>query len=155
VDALPEDVEVAVANATIQQNAFLFCRYSIAVLIWAALIVQSLWLLALVLFILALSAFLTVRRAPMVWLYTSTLGALIPSRDVVLDVDAMRFAHTLGAVLATISIALVYWSVPGAWYFVGAFAVLKTVSAFGFCPASKLYGCVIKDGGCCALTARR
>jgi hypothetical protein len=144
-----------VENVTIQQNAFVFCRYSIAVLIWVALIFQSAWLLVLVLFILALSAVLTVRRAPMVWLYTTTLGAFIPSKDVVLDVDAMRFAHTLGAVLAAISIALVYWGSPAAWYFVGAFAVLKTISAFGFCPASKLYGCVIKDGGCCALTAKR
>jgi hypothetical protein len=38
---------------------------------------------------------------------------------------------------------------------VAAFGVLKTVSALGFCPASKLYGCVIKEGGCCALTGKR
>jgi hypothetical protein len=148
-------VEVTVDNATIQNNAFLFCRYSIAVLVWLALILHSVWLLVLTLLILALSALLKVRRAPMVWLYTNTLGRVIPSKDVVLDVSAMRFAHTLGAGLALISIALVALGVPGAWFFVAAFAVLKSVSALGFCPASKLYGCVIKGGGCCALTARR
>lgn len=142
-------------NVTIQNNAFVFCRYSIATLIWLALILHSLWLLVLTLLILALSALLRVRRAPMVWLYTNTLGRFIPSRPVVLDVSAMRFAHALGALLSLISIALVVWHSPAAWYFVAAFAVLKSVSALGFCPASKLYGCVIKGGGCCALAARR
>ena len=142
-------------NVTIQNNAFVFCRYSIAVLVWLALLFHSVWLLAAVFVILALSALLKVRRAPMVWLYTNTLGRVVPSRDVILDVSAMRFAHTLGAVLALVSTALVVWASPAAWYFVAAFAVLKSVSALGFCPASKLYGCVIKGGGCCALAAKR
>jgi len=142
-------------NVTIQDNAFVFCRYSIAILVWLALLLKSLGLLVVVLVILALSALLKVRRAPMVWLWTNTLGRVIPSKDVVLDVDAMRFAHTLGTVLAAVSVVLVWWGSPGAWYFVLAFAALKTVSAFGFCPASKLYGCVIKGGGCCALTGKR
>lgn len=146
---------MSVENATIQNNAFLFCRYSIAVLVWLSLFLHSLWLLGLTFAILALSALLKVRRAPMVWIYTNTLGRFVPSRDVILDVSAMRFAHTLGAALALISIALVSLGVPGAWFFVAAFAVLKSVSALGFCPASKLYGCVIKGGGCCALAAKR
>lgn len=142
-------------NMTVQNNAYLFCRYSVAVLVWAALFLQSLWLLVASFVILALSAALKVRRAPMVWLYTQTLGRFIPSRDVILDVSAMRFAHTLGAVIALVAIALVSMESPGAWYFVLAFAVLKTVSAVGFCPASKLYGCVVKGGGCCAITGKK
>ena len=142
-------------NVTIQNNAFVFCRYSVAVLVWIALFAKSIWVLGLVFVVLALSALLKVRRAPMVWLYTRTLGRLVPSKDVVLDVEAMRFAHTLGAVLALVSVLLVWWGSPGAWYFVIVFAALKSVSAFGFCPASKLYGCVVKGGGCCALAAKR
>jgi len=142
-------------NVTVQNNAFLFCRYSIAVLVWLALILQSIWLLALALVILGLSAWLKVPRAPMIWIWTNTLGRVVPSREVVLDVKAMRFAHTIGTAMAAISIALVALNVPGAWWFVGAFALLKTVSALGFCPASKLYGCVIKGGGCCAIAAKR
>lgn len=142
-------------NVTVQNNAFVFCRYSIAVLVWLALIFQSIWLLVVAFLVLGLSAWLKVPRAPMIWIYTNTLGRLIPSKDVILDVKAMRFAHTLGTVLAAVSIALVYAHSPAAWYFVGAFALLKSVSAFGFCPASKLYGCVIKGGGCCALAGRR
>lgn len=143
------------SNVTVQNNAFLFCRYSIAALIWLALIFESLWLLVAVFVILALSALLTVRRAPMIWLWTNTLGRVFPSSEVVLEVDAMRFAHSLGAVLALVSVALVWRGTAIAWWFVALFGLLKTVSALGFCPASKLYGCVIKEGGCCALTAKR
>ena len=143
------------SNVTVQNNAFVFCRYSIAALIWLALIFESIWLLVVVLVVLAFSAALTVRRAPMIWLWTNTLGRIIRSRDVVLDVDAMRFAHSLGAVLALVSVALVWRGNPIAWWVVALFGLLKTVSALGFCPASKLYGCVIKEGGCCALTAKR
>lgn len=143
------------SSVTVQDNAFIFCRYSIAVMIWLALIFESIWLLVAVLAILALSALVTVRRAPMIWLWTNTLGRIIPSKDVVLDVDAMRFAHSLGSVLALVSVALVWRGNAIAWWFVAAFGVLKTVSALGFCPASKLYGCVVKEGGCCALTGKR
>lgn len=142
------------SNVTIQNNAFVFCRYSIAAMIWLALIFQNVWLLALAFIVLALSALLTVRRAPMVLLWTYTLGRLIPSKDVVLDIKAMKFAHELGAVLALVSFALVWTNNPIAWYFVAAFGVLKTISALGYCPASKLYGCLVSEGGCCALTAR-
>lgn len=142
------------ANVTIQRNAFLFCRYSVALMVWAALVLRSVYLVAAVFVILALSAALTVRRAPMVWLYTQTLGRLIPSADEVLDVRAMRTAHALGAVLALVCLALVYQGTPIAWWVVGAFALLKTASAVGVCPAYKLYGCMAK-GGCCAMTSKR
>lgn len=142
------------ANVTIQRNAFLFCRYSVALMVWAALIFRNAYLLAAVFAILALSALLTVRWAPMVWLYTQTLGRVISSADVVLDTKAMRVAHTLGAVLALVCLALIYHESPLAWWVVGAFALLKTASAVGVCPAYKLYGCMAK-GGCCALTRKR
>lgn len=141
-------------NVTVQRNAFVFCRYSIALLIWAALVFRNLPLLVLAFVILSLSALLTVRRAPMIVLYTQTLGRFIKSRDVILDVRAMRVAHSLGAALAFISMVLVYLESPFAWWFVAAFAVLKTMSAVGFCPAYKLYGC-LSAGGCCALTGKR
>lgn len=142
-------------NVTIQRNAFLFCRYSVALMVWSALLFRSVWVLVAVFVILALSALLTVRRAPMVWLYTRTLGRFVRSADVVLDVRAMRTAHTLGALLALISISLVARESAFAWYFVGVFGVLKTLSAVGFCPAYKLYGCVMGGSGCCAFAARR
>jgi hypothetical protein len=145
---------VIVENVIVQRNAFIFCRYSIAILVWAALIFRNAYVLAAVFLILALSALLKVPRAPMVWLYSNTLGHHVDSADVVLDVRAMRVAHTAGAVLALVSLSLVYWNATLAWPFVAVFAVLKTASALGFCPAYKLYGCAVR-GGCCALTGKR
>ena len=141
-------------NVTVQRNAFIFCRYTVAVLVWAALVFQSTALLWVVLIILALSALLKVHHAPLVWLYTKTLGRWVKSPDVVLDVRAMRFAHTLGSVLALVSLSLVYRQSVYAWYFVAAFALLKTLSAVGLCPAYKLWGCATQ-GSCCALTPKR
>jgi len=143
-----------VENVTVQRNAFIFCRYTVAALIWSSLIFRTIWPLVAALVILALSALLKVHRAPLVWLYTQTLGRAIKSRDVVIDVRGMRVAHTMGTVLALIGVTLIWRESPVAWYFVALFAVLKTLSAVGLCPAYKLYGCV-KGGGCCALTGKR
>ncbi|HET6352019.1 MAG TPA: DUF4395 family protein [Coriobacteriia bacterium] len=140
--------------AIIQRNAFIFCRYSIAALIWVALLLQNIWVLLAVFVILLASALLTVRRAPMIMLWTWTLGRVLPSEEDVLDIRAMRFAHGMGAMLALISLSLVWHNNPLAWWFVGLFAILKTTSALGWCPAYKIYGC-LKEGGCCALTGKR
>ncbi len=144
-------------NVTIQRNAFLFCRYGVALMVWGALLFPTAraYLLGAVLVIMALSAALKVHRAPMVWVYTQTLGRIVPSRDVVLDVKAMRVAHGLGALLALVCLSLVLHEKPYAVYAIAAFAALKTASALGACPAYKLYGCVTKGGGCCALTGKR
>jgi hypothetical protein len=146
-----------VENVTIQRNAFLFCRYGVALMVWGALFVEGAraYLLGAVFVIMALSWALKVHRAPMVWIYTQTFGRFIPSKDVVLDVKAMRVAHGLGALLALICLSLVLRDSPLAIYFVIAFAALKTASALGACPAYKLYGCLTKGGGCCAITGKR
>ncbi len=140
---------------SIQSAAFVFCRYSIAILIWLALILRLKWLVVLVFLILAASAILTVGRAPMIMLYKYTLGKIFPSKYEMLDAKAMRFAHTLGSVLALLCIIFLYFvNDRVGWIIVFAFAILKSVSALGFCPASKLYSCAL-SGGCCALTKRR
>lgn len=134
--------------AIVQKNAFIFCRYSVAGLIWVSLLFQNIWVLLAVFVILLLSALLTVRRAPMIMLWTWTLGRVFPSEEDALDVKAMRFAHGMGAMLALIGLAMVWHGNPLAWWFVALFAVLKTVSAVGWCPAHKLYACLVKGGGC-------
>ena len=140
--------------AIVQRNAFIFCRYSVAALVWVALLLQNVWVLLAVFVILAASALLTVRRAPMILLWTRTLARFFPSEEDVLDIKAMRFAHGMGAMMALIGLSLVLHSTPFAWWFVGAFAILKTTSALGWCPAYKLWGCLAK-GGCCALTGKQ
>jgi len=135
-------------HAIVQRNAFVFCRYSVAALIWVAFALQNIWVLLAVFLVLLASALLTVRRAPMILLWTWTLGRIIPSPDEALDIAAMRFAHGMGATLAFIGLAMAWHGNPAAWWFVALFGMLKTVSALGWCPAHKLYACLIKGGGC-------
>ena len=146
-------------NVTIQNNAFIFCRYSLAVLCWLALILRGdvgFWLIVTVFVIMTISVILKVNRSPLVWLWTNTLGRVIPSKSVVLDVAGMRFAHGLAAILSLIAISLIWRGSPAAWWVVAALALLKTLSAVSACPAYKLYSCVIKGGGtCCGFTRKR
>ena len=131
--------------------AFVFCRYTIAILIWIALILKIKWIIVLVFFILLFSAILKVRKAPMILLYSYTINKIFPSKSELLDEKAMRFAHTLGSILALLSIVFLYFvNEKVGWIIVIVFAILKSISALGFCPASKLYSCAT-SGGCCAL----
>jgi len=137
---------------SVPKAAFAFCRYVIAILIWISLVLRIKCGIILVFVILVLSTILTVKWAPLVVIYTYTIDKLIHSRKELLDVKAMRFAHILGSVMALISLILLYFVNESiGWAFVLLFAILKTISAFGFCSASKLYGCIM-SGGCCALT---
>lgn len=140
--------------AIVQKKAFAFCRYSVTVLVWVAFALlvarmplASAAVLATVFLIMASSAALTVRRAPMILLWTHTFGRFVPSEDVVLDIRAMRFSHVLASILALVAAVWVGDQRPGAWVFVLFFALLKTFSAVGFCPAYKLWGCVMSGGG--------
>lgn len=138
--------------ARVPRPAFAFCRISVTVLLWAALGLHSVGLVIAVFFVLALSALLKVQRSPMIQLYQRTILRLFPTRDYeFLDVPAMRFAHGAGALMALAAIAAIRIAPQAGWYGLAAFCLLKTVSAFGFCPASKLFGC-LREGGCCALT---
>jgi len=138
---------------SIQSNAFLFCRIGITVILWLAFFLQAAWALWLAFAILALSALLGVDRAPMIVLYNVTLGKLMKSKQEMLDRSAMRFAHTMGTVFSAICLLLLYTLGPViAWRAVFLLAILKTISALGWCPASKLYTCA--TGGCCPLSRK-
>jgi len=134
-------------------HAFVFCRYSIAVLVWLACLLHSRWLLAAAAVLLGWSALAKVGRAPLILFYSKTLMRLHASPDEVLDETAMRFAHTLGTVFALVCLGIVWLWPPIGWRLTLLFALLKTVSALGFCPASKLFTCAT-NGSCCPLTKR-
>ena len=139
----------------IPRSAFAFCRWSLTGLLWLSLVTRQVWLLGAVVGILALSAILRVDRSPMVVLYRVTLGRLFPpSAFALMDVTAMRFAHGMGALLGTCVLIAILRHPRGGWVALAGFCLLKTISAFGFCPASKLFAC-LRKGGCCALTGNR
>ncbi|MBU0459071.1 DUF4395 domain-containing protein, partial [Patescibacteria group bacterium] len=138
----------------VQNNAFAFCRWSITIIIWCAFFLKLEWLVVLSFVILLISALTGVAHSPLIVIYTQTLGRIIPSKKVVLNKPAMRFAHSIGTLFALICLVLLYTApVAIAWRVVLIFAIIKTISAFGFCPASKFYTCMSK-GGCCAFSKK-
>jgi len=140
---------------SIPNAAFIFCRYSIALLVWLSFFLQSKVILAFVCLIFLLSAILKIKRAPMIWLYSVTFNKIKKSAEVMVDENAMCFAHTLGFLLSGICLLLVFLVYSnGVWYAVLGLALLKTVSAIGFCPASKLYDCLL-NGNCCVKKGKK
>lgn len=133
----------------ISKASFAFCRFSIAILVWLAFLLSSKIILAIICTIFLLSAILKVERAPMIWLYDQTIQRLYKPKEVVVNQDAIFFAHLAGTTLSAICLSVVsIFQTPAAWYVVLCFAILKTVSALGFCPATKLYDCTM-NGNCC------
>lgn len=145
---------IACKPVVVQRNAFHFCRSSLAVALWAALFLRQPWLVVASAVVLGLSAALTVGRAPMIVLYTTTLGRVWSGGTEVLDERAMRFAHTLGGAMCAICVGLIYTWPQGGYGFLVAVATLKTVGALGFCSAVRLYGCVNSDT-CCSWIGKR
>ncbi len=136
---------------SVLKHAFIFCRYGVAVLIWAAFFMKLKWLMAAVFAILFLSALLKVGRAPMILLYSHTINKIFRSEHYeVLNENAMRFAHVLGSALSLACVLTLYFfNERTGWVMVFFFAILKTISALGFCPASKLFDCAT-SGSCCS-----
>ena len=143
-----------VKPVSVPSAAFIFCRFTLALLIWASLIFHSKPLMIAVFILFALSAILKVRRAPLILLYSYTVNKIFKSPDEVLNEAAMRFAHIMGATFSLVCICLLYFAPPVfGWAAVLVFAIMKSISAFGYCPASKLYECM-SNGGCCAFTKK-
>lgn len=135
-------------------GSFAFCRWSLATLLWVALVAHQPWLVAATGLLLLASAVAGVRHAPMVMSWRWTADRIWPSRVVVLDERAMRFAHGLGAAFCGGTWALLGSAPRAGAVALVALALLKTIGAFGFCTASRLYTCAA-SGGCCGLARRR
>ncbi len=140
--------------ASVESGGFAFCRIGMMIIVWIAFLLKLKWLVAFSFVILLLSALLTVKKAPMIIFWKYTFGKLINGKIEILNVKAMRFAHSAGAILSGICVILLYFGFEKAgWVLTGIFAIMKTISALGFCPASKLYVCM-SSGTCCALSRK-
>jgi len=133
---------------SIPNGAFIFCRYGLAIMLWLAYFFRAEWVLLLVLIIFALSAALTVAKAPMILLYSYTVEKIKSSRQVIVNSYAIRFAHILATAFALVCVLLLHIGPNIGWRAVLVFAVIKSVSALGFCPASRLYECA-NGSSCC------
>ena len=139
----------------ISKHAFWFCKYSVALLLWIALVFKSKELIVVSFLVLLFSAIFKIRQAPLVVLYTYTLGKIIQSPKETLDEYGMRFAHSLGALLNFICLLLLYYgNFRLGWVFVFFVALAKTSGALGYCGGLKLYNCLSK-GGCCSFLSKK
>jgi hypothetical protein len=138
---------------SVSSGGFAFCRWGVMILVWLAFVFRIKELVLLSFVILLLSALLTVGRAPMIKIWDLTFGNFFKTGRDVLDVKAMRFAHSAGTLFSGICVLLLYLDSQFAWGVVLLFAVVKTISALGFCPASKVYSCM-SDGTCCAFSRK-
>ena len=145
---------VEVRPVEVPRNAFRFCRWGMAGVVWLAVGFQSPGLFAVSFLVLLASAALQVRRAPMIVLYRSTVERIWPSEVVILDARAMRFAHGLGALLNGVCLAVILGGFPTVgWFLAFGFAVIKTIGACGYCSGVRLYGCLTADT-CCRVLKR-
>jgi hypothetical protein len=124
-----------------------------ALIVWAGVIFHIQWLLAASAAVMGLSAILTVKRAPMVMLYSWTVERLRPSEKVVLDATGLRLAHVVAVLGIGIPLAFLQWGSPesavGAWRVLYALALFKTAGAMGFCAVSRAFTCMLGSGGSC------
>jgi len=149
------DCAVFIKPVAVPRAAFAFCRWTLAVALWAALLLRQPWLVAVTAVVLGVSALLGVGRAPLVVLWRITLHRVVPTGDVILNEHAMRFAHALGALLAAITYAFLLLAPPLGRAGLILLVAVKTIGALGFCPAGKLYECVAGGGGCCGVLGKR
>ena len=132
----------------ISSGAFWFCRISVAVLLWLGFFLREAWPVHLSSAILLASCVLGVNRAPLIVLYSGLEKMLFKTpRGTMVDINAMRFAHALGSGFALLCSLLLIFQFRYAWGVVLLFALLKSISAAGFCPAEKLFACA--GGRCC------
>ena len=133
----------------ISAHGFAWCRWGVAALVWLTLIFNTPGPLAVGTVILIFSALLKIRNAPMIWLHRVTLGRFIPGPSVVLDENAMAFAHGLGSVLAVLCLVLWYTApAPIPWAATAILGIAKAAGAAGYCSGVKLYQCMHSDTCC-------
>jgi hypothetical protein len=134
----------------VSKAAFIFCKTTIALILWAALIFQVKWLIFISFFLLAASALAGIQKAPLILLYTITINKLIPSAAEIIDEYGIRFAQSLGAAFNLLCLLFLYLiHEPTGWVIVLVVALLKTSGALGFCTGLKLYECLFR--GCCPI----
>jgi len=126
---------------SVSRNAFKFCRWTIALILWSSFLLKVKWLLAVNFLILSAGAVFKVRRSPLVILYGKTLGTWFPSEITEeLDENGIAFAQGLGAFIHVILILLVYvLNERIGWRVVFIIAIVKTLGALGYCTGLQIY----------------
>ena len=141
---------------SIPNASFVFCRYSVALILWISFITKNPIFVIIAMFIFIFSSIFSVKYSPMIWIYSLTFEKFFPSKYILLDIKAMRFIHFLAAFF-TLLILLVYYfiNISLAWKLLFLFSILKSITALGYCPADRLYKCLNSNGSCCAFLKKQ
>ena len=134
----------------VNKQSVAFCKYTIAGLLWLAVLADSIFLEYLVLAILLLSALVGVQRAPLVVLFDRTFARWVKGEEIYINRYSMRFAHFFGAGFCVVILITHYFLAPLVPLVLTVIlALLQTIASFGYCSAQKLYECVVCNSNCC------
>lgn len=142
------------SDVMISKNGFALCRFGVAGMVWYSVIDKTPYGLFAAFLILSISALLGVEKSPLIVLAQSIEKLLNnDSIKISLHRKGMRFAHTAGTLLSGISLMIWFFFPFAGWLATICFAILKSVSAVGLCPAERLYRCATSDS-CCTFVKR-
>lgn len=133
----------------VSKAGFAVCRYGVAGLVWYSVIDKTPYGLVAAFFVLSISALFGVEKSPLI-LLTQAIEKVLKkeSSKVPLFRKGIRFAHTAGTTISVIALLVWYFSSTAGWIVTICFALLKSVSAIGLCPAERLYRCATSDSCC-------
>lgn len=133
----------------ISKTGFAVCRYGVAALVWYSVIDKTPYGLIAAFLILGISALFGVANSPLILLTVAFEKILKKeSPKVPLFRKGIRFAHIAGTTIGGIALFIWYFFPTAGWIITICFALLKSVSAIGLCPAERLYRCVTSDSCC-------
>lgn len=134
---------------SISKGGFAFCRAIIASFVVLSVVPDlHLPMLVVTFAIMAISAILKVRRAPLILLYKYTIERFHPSGSIIVDENGIFFSHIVGAVFSVICLLVFRLNTVAGIIVTCLFAILQISAACGFCSALKLYTCMV-GGNCC------
>ena len=103
---------------TISNSAFNFCKYTMAIILWFSVILKSELLLAIAFIVLIISAIAKVEKSPLVLFYNNTFDKIFKYKEIIIEENAICFAHTVGAVFSGVALILIQFLSPvSGWIF--------------------------------------
>ncbi|MEI7579719.1 MAG: DUF4395 family protein [bacterium] len=136
----------------ISSGSFAFCRYFSALLLWLALLLKNQYILYFLIFAFIWAVIFRVKYSPFVLFYRYTIDLIFKSHKILVDEYDILFMHqlTLGIIIFG-TFNIIFVNAIFGWIIISLFALLKTISALGYCPAAKLRRCITSRGACCNL----
>jgi protein-S-isoprenylcysteine O-methyltransferase Ste14 len=131
----------SVQKADVNKIALRLCRATTVILLLISLVLQSWWLVAIVLILMLYSTIASISRSPLIILYSNLLRKSRWSSNTSVDINAIRFAQGFGSVLLIIAMFLffVFGHPLGAWILVSIVLLSTAMGSLGYCLGAYIY----------------